>query len=138
MLRYNIETYELRDISDEIIAMWEATNNPKLAYFPPVPPKPSEDAVWGQGEWVIPPVVIPESVSARQIRLWLVQHGYTLSQVDAAIDQIPDALQQDMVRIEWEYAPYVERSHPMLIPLAAALGLTSEQVDSAFIEAAQI
>jgi hypothetical protein len=42
------------------------------------------------------------------------------------------------VRVEWEYAPYVERSHSMLIPLAAALGLTEEQVDQAFIEAAGI
>jgi hypothetical protein len=40
--------------------------------------------------------------------------------------------------VEWEYAPYVERSHPMLVPLAATLGLTEEQVDQAFVEAATI
>lgn len=78
---------------------------------------------------------IPTSVSARQIRLWLIQHGVSLSQVDAAIASIPDQLQRDSVQVEWEYAPYVERSHPMLIPLAAALGLTEEQVDQAFREA---
>jgi hypothetical protein len=81
---------------------------------------------------------VPESVSARQIRLWLVRHGISLSQVDAAIDNIPDQLQRDSVRIEWDYAPYVERSHPMLIPLASALGLTEQQVDQAFIEASSI
>jgi hypothetical protein len=79
--------------------------------------------------------LVPENVSARQIRLWLIQHGISLSQVDAAIDSIPDQLQRDLVRVEWNYAPYVERSHPMLIPLAAYLGLTEEQVDQAFIEA---
>jgi hypothetical protein len=42
------------------------------------------------------------------------------------------------VRVEWEYAPYVERSHAMLVPLAAALGLTEAQVDQAFVEAAGI
>jgi hypothetical protein len=83
-----------------------------------------------------PPV--PDSVSARQIRLWLVRHGISLAAVDAAIDAIPDQLQRDSVRVEWDYAPYVERSHPMLVPLAAALGLTEQQVDQAFIEAAII
>lgn len=78
---------------------------------------------------------VPASVTARQIRLWLVSHGVGLAAVEAAIDAIPDATQRDMVRVEWEYAPYVERSHPMLVPLAAALGLSEAQVDAAFREA---
>ena len=99
----------------------------------------------GTGRWdeatrsvvaVSPPV--PQSVTARQIRLWLVSHGVSMSAVDAAIDAIPDATQREMVRVEWEYAPYVERSHPMLGPLAAALGLSEAQVDAAFREAATI
>jgi hypothetical protein len=81
---------------------------------------------------------VPASVSARQIRLWLVAHGVSLAAVEAAIDAIPDALQRDSVRVEWGYAPYVERSHPFLIPLAAALGLTEAQVDQAFVEAATL
>ena len=89
-----------------------------------------------QSETLTPPV--PESISARQIRLWLVRHGISLAAVDAAIDAIPDQLQRDSVRVEWDYAPYVERSHPMLVPLAAALGLTEQQVDQAFVEAATI
>jgi hypothetical protein len=80
--------------------------------------------------------VVPASVSARQIRLWLVARGVSMAAVESAIDAIPDALQRDSVRVEWEYAPYVERSHPMLVPLAAALGLTAYQVDQAFVEAA--
>jgi hypothetical protein len=78
---------------------------------------------------------VPASVSARQIRLWLLRQGISLASVEVAIDAIPDALQRDSVRVEWEYAPHVERSHPFLIPLAAALGLTAEQVDDAFREA---
>jgi hypothetical protein len=81
---------------------------------------------------------VPTSVSARQIRLWLIRNGISLSQVEAAIDAIPDQLQRDSVRVEWDYAPYVERSHPMLVPLAEALGLTAEQVDQAFVEASTI
>jgi hypothetical protein len=90
---------------------------------------------WQRAPDAIP---VPVSVSARQIRLWLIGHGISLSTVDAAIASIPDPMQRDMVSVEWEYAPYVERAHPMLIPLAAALGLTAEQVDQAFREAATI
>jgi hypothetical protein len=59
-----------------------------------------------------------------------------MSAVDAAINALSDAAEREAVQVEWEYAPYVERSHPMLVPLAAALGLTEEQVDQAFVEAA--
>lgn len=81
---------------------------------------------------------IPYSITARQIRLWLVQHGFQLNQIDNAIDTISDPLQKQIVKIEWEYAPYIERNHPWLMSLASILGLNSEQVDQAFIEASSI
>lgn len=84
------------------------------------------------------PPATPATVSARQIRLWLIRNGVSLAQVDAAIAAIPDQQQREECRVEWEFAPYVERSHAMLLPLAAALGLTSEQVDDAFREAATL
>jgi hypothetical protein len=106
-----LHTYEVRDESGTVIGMNQSAD-------------------------ITPPV--PESISARQIRLWLVRHGISLAAVDAVIDTIPDPLQRDSVRVEWDYAPYVERTHFMLVPLAAALGLTEQQVDQAFIEAAGI
>jgi hypothetical protein len=87
---------------------------------------------------IVPPEPTPASVSARQIRLWLLGKGVSMAAVDAAINALPDAAEREAVQVEWEYAPYVERSHPMLVPLAAALGLTEEQVDQAFVEAAVI
>lgn len=81
---------------------------------------------------------VPTSISARQIRLWLIQHGITLATVEAAIDGIADAVTRESVRVEWEYAPYVERSHAWLVPMAAALGLTEQQIDAAFREAATL
>jgi hypothetical protein len=83
-----------------------------------------------------PPV--PETISARQIRLWLVRNGIALSQIETAISSIEDPTTREVVKIEWEYAPYVERTHPWLVPLAQSLGLTPEQVDQAFIEASNI
>jgi hypothetical protein len=84
------------------------------------------------------PTPIPTSISARQIRLWLIQHGIQLYQIDNAIQQIQDDMVRQTVKIEWEYAPYVERSHPWLIPLAQSLGLNEEQIDQAFREASII
>jgi len=76
---------------------------------------------------------VPSTVTAWQIRRWLIGNGYTLAQVSAVIDAIPDAAQREAVRIDWEYAPYVERNHPMLVPLSAALGI--DDLDAAFIAA---
>lgn len=81
---------------------------------------------------------IPTSVTARQIRLWLVRNGYSLDTISQAIAAIPDAATRDAVSVEWEYAPYVERSHPWLAPLAQALGLDEENVDQAFRQAASL
>ena len=128
---------DVRDLSEQIAA-WEAAGNPKAAAWTAQPPRPTPDAQWHGGQWVTPTPAVPESVSARQIRLWLVSHGVSLAAVEAAIDAIPDATQRERVRVEWEYAPYVERSHPMLVPLASALGMTVAQVDAAFIEAAAL
>jgi hypothetical protein len=136
MSHYISTAGEIRELQDELIAAWLAAENPKASQWTILPPRPSEDATWNGAEWALPPVVVPESVSARQIRLWLLGKGVSMSAVDAAVDAIPDAAQRDSVRVEWEYAPYVERSHPMLVPLAAALGLTEEQVDQAFVQAA--
>lgn len=138
MLRYNSETYELLDIPDDQLAMWRATSNPKLSYFPSAPPKPSENAVWSKGEWIVPESIIPDSISARQVRIWLIQHGISLATVEAAIDTIQDPILKEITKVEWEYAPYIERNHPMLVPLAQALGLTQDQLDQAFIEAQNI
>lgn len=138
MLRYDSQTYELREIPDDLLLMWEATGNPKLAHFPPAPQKPSDDAIWSNGQWIMPIITIPESVSARQVRIWLIQHGISLAAVEAAIETIQDITLKEITKVEWEYAPYIERNHPMLVPLAEALGLTQAQLDQAFIEAQNI
>lgn len=78
------------------------------------------------------------SVSARQIRIWLVRNGVSLASIDDAINSIADPLTRETVRVEWDYSPFVERSHPWLVPLAAALGLDEAAVDQAFREAATL
>lgn len=91
--------------------------------------------------WVSAPAVplnVPSSISPRQIRLWLVEHGISLTTVDNAINGIGDELLREKTKIEWEFSPYVERNHPMIDALGSALGLSQEQIDQAFIEASSI
>jgi hypothetical protein len=80
----------------------------------------------------------PASISSRQIRLWLLQNGISLQMVSDAIASIEDPITRDSVSIEWEYAPYIERSHPMLVPLGQALGLSEADIDRGFTEAVNI
>lgn len=134
-LYYRIdEPGDVRDIGDQI-AEWLADGNPKAAAWASQPPQPSPEAVWEGGQWVMPVPEVPSSVTARQIRLWLVANGTSLAAVDAAINQIPDDAGRDRVRVEWEYAPTIDRAHPMLSQIAAGLGLSAAVLDQAFREA---
>jgi hypothetical protein len=81
---------------------------------------------------------LPSTISARQIRLWLLQNNISLQMISNVINSISDPYQKEYISIEWEYAPYIERNHPMLVPLAIALGLTEEDINRAFIEASLI
>ena len=76
-------------------------------------------------------------VSMRQARLALLQAGL-LTQVETAIAAIGDAGQRAAVQIEWEYATEVNRSHPWVQTLGAALGLSAEDLDALFEQAATL
>ena len=78
----------------------------------------------------------PPSVTAWQIRRYLLSQGVTMDAVSAAIQAIPDATLREQVAVDWEYAPYVDRDHPMLASLAGALGIVD--LDAAFIAAEKI
>jgi hypothetical protein len=54
-LYYRIEDpSDLRDLTEAMPA-WIAAGNPKAAAWTPAPPKPSDDAVWTNGSWSVPP-----------------------------------------------------------------------------------
>jgi len=77
-------------------------------------------------------------LTARQLRLGLVAAGFSLGDVEAAIDAIEDQTDREVARIEWEYATTFERSHPLIEQVGAALGLTPEQIDAMWAEAATL
>lgn len=68
-------------------------------------------------------------LTARQLRLGLVGNGIGLDEVAATIDAMPDGPDKDRALIEWQFATSFERDHPLIASVAAALGLTDEQVD---------
>ena len=52
---------------------------------------------------------VPSTITARQIRLWLIQNNILLSQVDQVIDNILDITMRETTRVEWEYALHTPR-----------------------------
>jgi hypothetical protein len=102
-----------------------------FALVDPLPPEPEPEPE------LLPPDPL-RPLTARQLRLGLVLHGFNLSSVDAAIDAIEDPTDREVARIEWEYATTFERSHPLINQVGTALGLTPEQIDDMWVEAAAL
>jgi hypothetical protein len=76
-----------------------------------------------------PPVVVPVSVSPRQIRQALTAAGLR-ADVEAAI------LEGDQdLKDWWEFATAFERNHPLVTSMAASLDVSDEQLDALFIAA---
>lgn len=130
---------------------WQTISEPSpeiLATYPEgtveVPLKPGPDHEWQDGEWVHvpPPEPTPEDaraslppITARQLRLTLVRNGIALSDVQAALEAMPEGLPREESLIDWEYATEYERLHPNLLAIAAALSLSPEQVDAMWDQA---
>jgi hypothetical protein len=85
--------------------------------------------------WIPKTKYVPENISARQVRLWLISNNISLSQIDTIINSIEDTSLREKTKVEWEYAPYIERNHPLVDNLGLLLGLSSSQLDDAFIAA---
>lgn len=74
-------------------------------------------------------------VTKRQLRLALVRNGIALSAVEDAIAAMPEGLTKEEAQIEWADASTFNRTHPTLLLIAGALGITEEQVDAMWAEA---
>lgn len=86
-----------------------------------------------------PPAPTPEearaampALSPRVLRLTLLSINITEADVDAALASNPSGM------IEWKYATYFKRTHPLIAALIPSFSLTEEQVDSLWLYAADI
>lgn len=78
-----------------------------------------------------PTALVPELVTARQLRLAILMSGMSLQTVADAIATL-ESPHREIAEVEWEYATTVERNNPLVDMVAAANGLSSEQIDSFF------
>jgi len=85
-----------------------------------------------QRGWALVDNVI--SVSMTSMRQALTDAGFRQAVIDA-IAAIPDETQRLYAQDWWATSPVVEKEHPLVIALAAALGQTQEQVDAVFAAA---
>ena len=96
--------------------------------------KPPEkvDGVWREVFALEPaPVFVPQQVTMRQARLELLSRDL-LDDVDAVI-----AVAGRAAQIEWEYASTVDRDNSVIAVVQQQQGMTDEQIDDLFREAAK-
>ena len=82
------------------------------------------------------PPSVPRSITMRQARLCLHKHGM-LAGVHPVIDALPEP-DRTAAQIEWDYSSVVERRQGFVLTIAQALGISDEQLDALFIEAATL
>lgn len=83
------------------------------------------------------PPSVPDSLSPTQLRIWLLRAG-KLEQVNTLIASDPDPLRRTEKEQRWDYALAIPRSHPLVLEIGEALGMTDEEMDDAFIQAASL
>lgn len=83
-----------------------------------------------------PPPVVITSVTMRQARLALLQAGL-LGTVNSAVATMTGA-EGDAARVTWEFSTEVRRTDPLVVQLAAQLGLDDAALDDLFTKAAAL
>lgn len=91
------------------------------------------DYVIAGGQAVLP---APTVITRCQARLQLLSAGL-LTAVDAAIAGLVGEAGV-MAQIEWDTAIKIRRDHALVQQIAAALGLSSEQLDALFVAASAL
>ena len=80
--------------------------------------------------------LVPASITRRQARIVLSRHGH-LAAVEEAIAAMPGQAGEE-ARIDWADALEFRRDYPLIETMRLLRGLTEEQVDDMYIEAAAI
>lgn len=83
-------------------------------------------------------LLVPFSVSKRQLKQALVLSGIPLANIDYAISQIQTDIERELMFIFWNDSNEFERNHPKLIEFSQSLGMSEEQADGLFILASTL
>lgn len=105
-------------------------------YVPATPGNSDYDAIIASAEEIADadpaPPSVPAYVSRCQAKLALYTHGL-LSSADAAASGAGGS-----TAIYWNEATVFERAHPIVDALGSQLGLSAEDIDALFVEAAAL
>ncbi|WP_050466359.1 hypothetical protein [Herbaspirillum chlorophenolicum] len=96
-----------------------------------VPQRPDPNAGWDGQAWQASPAPVPTAVTPLQARRALLAAGLL-----NAVDQAAAAAGGE-AQLAWAYSATVERASPFVAALASAIGLSNEDVDELFRQAAQ-
>ena len=75
------------------------------------------------------------SLTRRQFRLALVMNGYNLTDIETLIEQIPDQMRRQIIKIEWQDATTFERQSQNLQIMAELMQLDTAQIDGLWSQA---
>lgn len=89
------------------------------------------------GQWIdtalaMPPASLPNAENY-QIRAWMIRNDLDPDAVPQMITQlVTDAKEQKEALMRWDYAVKVPRNFPLVDAIGAQMGLTPEQIDTAW------
>ena len=77
---YNINSFEIKEISDSLFEEWVVSNNPKYRLYNKLPDKPSIYHYWQNGEWKQYDLNTIKSIKLNQLSTYfenLINNGWT-------------------------------------------------------------
>lgn len=104
--------------------------------------QPSQFHVWDEGnlKWIDPrtdeellmyQTYLLPALSAKDFRHMLDREGLRI-QVETMLEAISDPNTKAALKTEYEYAQFFERTHPAVVYMMSVLGLTVEEVNTAW------
>ena len=110
---------------DESDAMAQLSGYQQIICIDGVTPDPQVGWIFNNGSMYRDlPAITP-----KQMRMALILSGVMLSDIDTALNSLPEPM-RSMAVVAWEYAISFERRDPLVASVATLLGWDSSQVDA--------
>lgn len=116
-------------VGDVVWAGLAAADNDEVLDLDAMETQPSIGWTYDNEIFAAPVIVIPQSVTPRQIRMALVLSGVSISQIDDALATMAEP-EKSLAVIEWEYSTTFVRTNPLVAAVATMLEWTSGQLDA--------
>jgi len=154
-LYYHTSTFEIDDKPDELVAGWEAANNPKRLDWLPLPEQPAHDDAtqhapkWVDGAWLVVDKTVEELAVERktafpaaqkfQVVDWMTRAGIddpSAMIVAIITGGIADPLERRVQINRWHALVSIPRDHPLVNVVGAMLPSpkTPQQIDDLWPE----